>query len=95
MFCNKLPNRQPRRTQLANPELLRNPTRLFTYRDGFRWPNNAFLAVEGCSNGFSGHFSRFFAWSFSMLLGLRFLAWGLLANGGLKLTGVDGVKTLD
>ena len=53
------------------------------------------LAVNGCSNVFSGCFSRFFAWSFSMLFSLRFLRWGLLGKDALKLTGVDGVKTLD
>lgn len=52
-------------------------------------------AVIVCLMGFSGGFSRFFVWSFSMLCSLRFLAWGLLANGGLKLMGVDGAKTLD
>ena len=47
------------------------------------------LAVETCSNDFSGCFSSFFAWCFSMLLEVAFLKWGLLAKLCLKIMGVD------
>jgi hypothetical protein len=56
---------------------------------------SAFLAVKGCSNDFRGCFRGFFAWSFSMLLSLRFLVWGQLGKWGLKLMDVDGAKCLD
>jgi hypothetical protein len=59
------------------------------------WHSNRVSAVNACSNVFSGYFRGFFAWTFSMLFSLRFLRWGLLANGASKLTEVNGVKTLD
>ena len=95
MFYDKLPNRQSRRTQLARPDVLEKPAPLLTSIGDFRWLNNAFLAVEPCSNGFSGYLSRFFVWSFSMLSEAAFLKWGLLAKMCLKLMDVDGAKNLD
>lgn len=52
-------------------------------------------AVVDCLIGFSGAFGRFFAWSFSMPLEVRFLRWRHVANGVLNLIGFDGVENLD
>jgi hypothetical protein len=56
---------------------------------------SAVLAVKRCSKDFLGNFNCFFAWSFSMLLEVGFLKWGLLAKLCLKLMDVDGAKNLD
>ena len=55
----------------------------------------AVLAVEGCSNVFSGCFNRVFSWSFSMLSGLAFLT--VFSPDCLHyfLVNVDGAKSLD
>ena len=53
------------------------------------------LEVKGCSNVFSGCFSRVFAWSFSMLSGLGFLT--VFSPDCLHyfLVNVYGAKSLD
>ncbi len=51
--------------------------------------------VVACLMRFWAGFWRFFAWSFSMLLELRFLRWRHVGYGVLNLVDFDGVKNLD
>lgn len=50
--------------------------------------------VSACLMRFCVGFWRFFAWSFSMLLELRFLSWWHRGYGVLNLIDFDGVKNL-
>ncbi len=52
-------------------------------------------AVVACLMRFCTVFWRFFAWSFSMLLELRFQSWRHVGYGVLKLVEFNGVENLD
>ena len=82
-FYNKPPEGQPRRTLLQGQP------------HGQVASSTAKGAVVACLMRFCAGFWRFFAWSFSMLLELRFQSWRHVGYGVLKLVEFDGVENLD